>query len=74
MAPIITAQPPQVSIEKQGLPGDANRVSTRASLVAQSVKNLPAMWETWVHPMGWVGPRRRERLPTPVLWPGEFHV
>ena len=25
----------------------------RASLVAQMVKNLPAMWETWVNP--WVG-------------------
>ena len=24
-----------------------------ASLVAQLVKNLPAMWETWVQPMGW---------------------
>ena len=24
-----------------------------ASLVAQLVKNLPAMWETWVWPLGW---------------------
>ena len=24
-----------------------------ASLVAQLVKNLPAMWETWVQPLGW---------------------
>ena len=24
-----------------------------ASLVAQLVKNLPAMWETWVRPLGW---------------------
>ena len=24
-----------------------------ASLVAQMVKNLPAMWETWVPSMGW---------------------
>ena len=24
-----------------------------ASLVAQTVKNLPAMWETWVHFLGW---------------------
>ena len=41
---------------------------------AQPVKNLPAMQETWVDP--WVGkiPWRRERLPTLVLWPGEFHV
>ena len=40
-----------------------------ASLVAQLVKNPPAMWETWVGKIPW----RRERLPTPVLWPGEFH-
>ena len=44
-----------------------------ASLVAQLVKNLPAMWETWFDL--WVGkiPWRRERLPTQVFWPGEFH-
>ena len=23
------------------------------SLVAQMVKDLPAMWETWVRPLGW---------------------
>ena len=27
-----------------------------ASLVAQLVKNLPAMWETWVQSMGWEDP------------------
>ena len=27
-----------------------------ASLVAQLVKNLPAMWETWVWSLGWVDP------------------
>ena len=44
-----------------------------ASLVAQLVKNLPAMQKIWVDL--WVGkiPWRRERLPTPVFWPGEFH-
>ena len=44
-----------------------------ASLGAQLVKNPPAMWETWFNP--WVGkiPWRRERLPTPVFWPGESH-
>ena len=40
-----------------------------ASLVAQLVKNPPAVPETWV----WQIPWRRERLPTPVLWPREFH-
>ena len=44
-----------------------------ASLVAQLVKNPPAMWETWVRSLGWKSPWRRERLPTPVFWPGEFH-
>ena len=38
-----------------------------ASLVAQLVKNLPVMQETWVNP--WIRkiPWRRERLPTPVF-------
>ena len=27
-----------------------------ASLVAQTVKNLPAMWETWVQSLGWEDP------------------
>ena len=42
-------------------------------LIAQLVKNLPAMQETPVD--SWVGkiPWRRDRLPTPVFWPGEFH-
>ena len=31
------------------------------------------MWETWVQSLGWEDPWRRERLPTPVFWPGEFH-
>ena len=39
----------------------------RASLVAQVVKNLPAMWETWVQSLGGKIPWRRERLPTPIF-------
>ena len=27
--------------------------SIRVSLIAQLVKNLPAMWETWVQSLGW---------------------
>ena len=27
-----------------------------ASLVAQLVKNLPAIWETWVQSLGWEDP------------------
>ena len=44
-----------------------------AYLVAQLVKNLLAMGKTWVQSLGWKIPWRRERLPTPVFWPGEFH-
>ena len=41
--------------------------------MAQLVKNLPAVQETWFDP--WVGkvPWRREWKPTPVFLPGEFH-
>ena len=43
--------------------------SVWASLVAQLVKNPPAMQETWIGKIPW----RRERLSIPVFWPGEFH-
>ena len=45
----------------------------RASLVAQLVKNLPVMQETWVQSLGWEEPWRREWQPTPVFLPGESH-
>ena len=38
-------------------------------LVAQLVKNPPVMRETWIGKIPW----RREQLPTPESWPGEFH-
>ena len=41
--------------------------------MAQLVKNLPAVRETWVRSLGWEDPRRRERLPAPVFCPGESH-
>ena len=47
--------------------------SSRASLVAQMVKNLSAMQETPFDP--WVGkiPWRRKWQPTPVFLPGKSH-
>ena len=46
---------------------------TGASLEAQLVKNLPTIgrpgFNPWVRKVPW----RKERLPTPVFWPGEFH-
>ena len=35
-------------------------LSTAASLIAQLVKNLPAMQETWVQPLGWEDPLEKE--------------
>ena len=29
------------------------RIQKHPSLVAQMVKNLPALWETWVQSLGW---------------------
>ena len=42
-----------------------------ASLVAQLVKNLPVMQETWVPSLGWEDPLEKEWQPTPVFLPGE---
>ena len=51
-----------------------NVTSFWASLIAQLVNSLPAVQETWfdfwVRKVCW----RRDRLPTPVFWPGEFLV
>ena len=44
-----------------------------ASLVAQLIKNLPAIEETWVQSLGWEDPLEKGKLPTSVFWPGEFH-
>ena len=42
-----------------------------ASLEAQLVKNLPAMWVTWVQSLGRENTLEKERPPTPVFLPGE---
>ena len=44
-----------------------------ASLVAQLVKNLPAMRETWVRSLGWEDPLEKGKATHSVFWPGEFH-
>ena len=41
--------------------------------MAQTVKNLPAMWETQVRFRVGKIPWRWEWLPTPIFLPGEFH-
>ena len=35
-------------------------IDTKASLVAQMVKRLPAMWETQVRSLGWEDPLEKE--------------
>ena len=42
------------------------------SLVAQMIKNPPAMQETWVQSLGGEDPQRKEWQPTPVFLPGEI--
>ena len=41
--------------------------------VAQMIKNLPAMQETWIQSLGWEIPWRWKWHPNPVFLPGEFH-
>ena len=40
-----------------------------ASLMAQLIKNLPALQETWVWPLGWEDSPEKGK----AFWPGEFH-
>ena len=40
-------------------------------MVAQSVKNPPAMWEAWVQSLGWEDPLEEGMAPTPVFLPGD---
>ena len=44
-----------------------------ASLVAQLVKNLPAMQKTPARSVGWKDSWRRKCLPIPIFLPREFH-
>ena len=44
----------------QSISFSADLFHYRASLIAQLVKNLPAMWETWVRSLGWEDPLEKE--------------
>ena len=44
-----------------------------ASLVAQLVKNLPAMWKIWVQSLGWEDLVEKGKATYSSIWPGEFH-
>ena len=44
-----------------------------AFLVAQFIKNLPTMQETWVWSLGQEDPLEKEMATTPISLPGEFN-
>ena len=44
-----------------------------ASLVAQMVKHLTAIWESWARSLGWKIPWRRKWQPIPVFLPIKSH-
>ena len=44
-----------------------------ASLVAQLVKNLPAMWETWVRSLGWEDPLKKGKDTHSGILAWRFH-
>ena len=41
--------------------GEPGGLLSMGSLVSQMVKNLPAMWETWVQSLGWEDPLEKEQ-------------
>ena len=49
-----------------------NSAAVQAFWVAQTVNDLPAMWETWIRSLGWED-LLEKGMATPVFWPGEFH-
>ena len=59
--------------ERKAMPKNAQTTKPLDSLVAQMVKRLPTMWETWVQSLGWEDPWRRKWQSTPVFFPGESH-
>ena len=46
----------QIRVRNQGHRIEHQKANSRASLVAQTVKNLPTMWGTWVQSLGWGDP------------------
>ena len=44
-----------------------------AFVVAQTVKNLPAMWETWVRSLHWEDPLEKGKATHATVWPGELY-
>ena len=60
-------------VPKECFPSLLLHLGKGASLVAQMVKNLPAMQETWVRSLHQEDPLEEGMEPTPLFLPGEFH-
>ena len=45
----------------------------RAALVAQLLKSLPAMWETWVRSLGWDDPLEKGKAAHSSILAWRFH-
>ena len=73
MSPALHCPKNMTSTAKSGHNGCRSLADESAFLVAQMVKVFLQCQRLRFNP--WVGkiPWRRERLPTPVFWPGEFH-
>ena len=56
---MIPSRPSRKSADLQDRIADIYMVKW-ASLVAQLIKNLPAMWETWVQSLSWEDPLKKE--------------
>ena len=52
---------------------DHTYLTNRASLAAQTVKNPPAMQETWVRSLGWEDPLEKGMATHSVFLSGKFH-
>ena len=64
-------QPHELQHTRHPCPSPTPRVYSKASLVAQLVKNLTAMWETWVQSLGWEDLLEEAWQPTIVFLPGQ---
>ena len=45
----------------------------KASLLAQTVKNLPTVQETWIQSLGWEDPLEKKMATYSSILPGKFH-
>ena len=66
-----------ISLQSKGLSRVFSKTTVKninySVLLAQTVKHLPTMQETWVQSLGWEDPLEEGMQPTPVFLPGESH-